>query len=116
MFPKMASQIYQKLPNKYITNNYNSARTFSKLESKIISTQVVLGDIVQLKIRLFYWNIKTRNSWDSKFNINMQRLNMMKLNIKSFYNSDARNTGLISIRNNDFTLNVGKNVQFHRRN
>ena len=45
---------------------YSSARKFSKVTGKMMSTKFVLGNIVRLKTRQFYRIINNRKSWDSR--------------------------------------------------
>ena len=54
---------------EFLTNKiYIYARELSELAGKIISAKFIIGNITHLKTSKIYKIIKSRSSWDSKFN------------------------------------------------
>ena len=56
-----------------------STRELSKLAGKIVSTKLIIGNIIHLKTRFIYRKIKNRSSWDNTFNLSHQREALNKL-------------------------------------
>ena len=101
---------------------YTTARQLAVLVGKIISTKIVLGDITRLKTRHLYRTIETAKQWDSRININEDRIiceihfwstNLVRFNYRYlkeyfipqiFVTSDASSYGLSAIMGNNNSI------------